>query len=163
MQNEGVYSDDKADSGGQTIYGISRNNFPEAYQSVMNSYSAGKIDEAKQKAQAFYDKNFWNPLYEQINKPNVAFRLFDFGVNAGKKMAVRLIQETLNNNHFRGNLDEDGIIGNKTLLAINAADDLLYEFYKARLQDYYYNIVLKNPVDEKFLIGWNNRLNRLPA
>lgn len=163
MENEGIYSDDKADSGGKTIYGISRNNFPNAFDSVMQSYNAGNIDEAKQKAKTFYEAKFWNPLYDQINKSNVQFRLFDFGVNAGKNTAVKLLQQTLNNNHFRNVLDEDGIFGTKSLLAINAADDNLYDFYNATIESFYRNLVSKNENDEKFLQGWLNRLGKLPA
>ena len=162
MKNEGIYSDDKADSGGQTIYGISRNNFSSAFDSIMQSYQNGNIEEAKQKAKTFYEVKFWNPLYDQINKSDVAFRLFDFGVNSGKNNAIKLLQETLNN-HFGNALVEDGIFGMKSLLAINAADDNLYDFYNSRIESFYNNLVLNNPNDEKFLQGWLNRLEKLPT
>ena len=156
MLNEGVESDDKADSGGHTIFGISQNNFPNAFANVYNLFKSGNIQEAKQRALSFYTAEFWNPLYERINKPNVAFRLFDFGVNGGEKESVNILQETLS-------ISNDGVFGNDTLTAVNNADDTLYENYCQSLQDHYEKIVKNNPNDAKYLQGWLNRLKKLPA
>ena len=156
MLNEGVESDDKADSGGHTIFGISQNNFPNAFADVYNLYKSGSIEQAKQKALSFYTSEFWNPLYGQINKSNVAFRLFDFGVNGGKVESVLLLQRTLE-------ITEDGQFGNNTLNAVNEADNTLYDLYNQELINHYHHIVANNPSEAKFLQGWLNRLNKLPS
>ena len=156
MLNEGVESDDKADSGGHTLWGISINNFPDAFLEVHNLFKAGNIQQAKLAALKFYTAEFWNPLYERINKSNVAFRLFDFGVNGGKETAVRLLQRTLE-------IDDDGAFGNDTLTAVNDADNTLYDLYNQELTNHYHNIVANNPKDAKYLNGWLNRLKRLPV
>ena len=53
----------------------------------------------------------------------------------------------------------DGIIGNITLTAINKSNPtlLFYRLFNAR-QNYYEEIVKRNPIKAKFLLGWNNRL-----
>ena len=54
----------------------------------------------------------------------------------------------------------DGIIGPKTLAAINSANprELFDRLWQARKQ-FYLNIVKRDPTQKEFLNGWMNRLD----
>ena len=152
MINEGVYSDDPKDSGGKTIYGIASKYHPESYQFISNLFFEGKKELAKQAAKNFYYSKYYNPLYEEIKDEKLAFRLFDFGVNAGIRRAVKLLQEVIKKDGQE--IIIDGIFGRVTLSLTNTFD--FYCEYKKALKKYYES--LNKP---RFLTGWLNRLRRV--
>jgi lysozyme family protein len=154
LKNEGGYSDDPDDTGGKTIYGISKNNFPAAYKVISEIYFGGNKSQAKNYAMEFYHKNFYNPLYDNIQDVQVAFRVFDFGVNAGVKRAVKILQKTVNQFGFR--LAEDGIFGKGTLVAVNDVGALFYPAYEKSIEGFYRSL----STFWKFGKGWLNRLRR---
>jgi len=153
LLNEGGYSNDPLDSGGKTIYGITKRDYPDHFHLVYRLYKDGKTALAEQAASNFYFVEFYNPLYENIKDEQLAFRIFDFSVNAGKKRAVKILQRTINKSGIY-NLDIDGIFGEKTLEAVNNLD--LNTMYVAELKGYY--ISLNQP---RFIKGWLNRLKNL--
>ena len=54
----------------------------------------------------------------------------------------------------------DGIVGQKTIDAINSADqEAIYRKIWKRRRDFYYGIVANKPTQKAFLKGWLNRLN----
>ena len=71
----------------------------------------------------------------------MAFKIFDFGVNAGKKRSVKYIQKSVNNLMPERRLLVDGIFGNNTLTQINLiihrTDDQPYQAYIKRLEKFY--------------------------
>jgi lysozyme family protein len=149
--NEGNYSDDPLDSGGKTIYGISYNNYPKAFDLTYSLYIDGKKELAKNAAMHFYYDKFYNKLYDDIKNIVLAFRLFDFGVNAGVHEAVKLLQEVLN--ELGCNLTVDGVFGQNTLRMANTYN--CYDAYVNRLERFY--ISLNKP---KWIKGWLKRLKR---
>lgn len=54
----------------------------------------------------------------------------------------------------------DGIVGPKTITALNNAKDINTKIYNAR-KAYFEAIVKRNPSQKKWLKGWMNRLNSL--
>lgn len=89
---EGIYSNDKNDSGGETVFGISRNNWPkEPLWAVVdlkrtepgfpkNLDCEVVIDMAEQ----FYKKNFWDRfLLDEVKSQAVANEIYDTGINIG--------------------------------------------------------------------------------
>jgi lysozyme family protein len=57
---------------------------------------------------------------------------------------------------------QDGIVGPKTLAAVNNADPKdLFNQIKVQRGMFLYRIVEKDPKQKKFLNGWLNRLNDL--
>jgi len=151
IKNEGEYVNDPSDSGGETLYGITKRDHPVEFDQMKLLWFEGKRDEAIAIAGELYQKEYYNLLYEQINNVGVAFRLTDFGVNAGVHTAVKHLQQTLQ-------ISNDGIFGSGTLKATNDAGDSLYENYNNNLKAYYQSLVDKNPKNQKFLKGWLNRL-----
>ena len=122
----------------------------------------GVIDEkdivclTKAQAKILYFKYFFNPAYDLINSKEIAHRIFNFGVNAGKPRAIRIIQATVNELMDAKILVVDGIFGKKTVAAINGLDPgRLYDRYIINIE-YFYRGLKK----EQFLQGWLNRLKK---
>ena len=154
LEFEGGFSNASGDSGGRTIYGISENNWSEDFNKVYSLYNSGNTDSAIETAKQFYFDNFYDLQYENIIDSKLAFRLFDFGINAGKSTAVKQLQETLG-------IDVDGNFGNETLTATNNFNDISTA-YQNRLNQFYLNLVANNSNDQKFLNGWENRIKEYP-
>lgn len=137
-----------------TIYGITARDYFDAYSTIKILYDKSLFIRAKEYAMEFYrNKGYWNYLYEKIKDEAVAFKLFDFGVNAGPKRAVKLLQAVLVG--LGHNLEIDGEFGVITLGVVNKeVPDVLYQAYIERLEKYYKS--LKG--FKIFGIGWLKRL-----
>lgn len=115
LGHEGVYSTDPKDRGnwtsgivGQGIlkgtkYGISAMSYPH-----LDIKNLSMTD-----AQAIYLKDFWIVAGCDRVPPETAFDLFDTAVNSGPSTAAKLLQAAIG-------VETDGIIGPKTLLALQA-------------------------------------------
>lgn len=100
--NEGVYSNDKRDSGGETYMGISRNRHPmwEGWRYVDACKGSttfpsclSKNTKLKQMVLDFYRFNFWNKVWgDRIEDQQVATQLYDTAVNKGYVSAIRTSQ-----------------------------------------------------------------------
>ena len=78
--------------------------------------------------------------------------IVDFVFNSGKSV-IKRIQKVVN-------VTPDGIVGKKTLSAINNADQKeLFNKIKASRKAFYDEIITRNPSKAKFKKGWYNRLN----
>lgn len=100
----------------------------------------------------FYKKNFWDRMrLDEIVDQHKANEMFVFGVNAGCGRSVRLAQLVV------GTV-ADGLIGPKTIAAINSydVDEFDREFDEEEVK-YYEAIVRNNPEKSIFLNGWKNR------
>lgn len=100
----------------------------------------------------FYKKNFWDRMrLDEITDQHKANEMFVFGVNAGCGRSVRLAQLVV------GTV-ADGLIGPKTIAAINSydVDEFDREFDEEEVK-YYEAIVRNNPEKRIFLNGWKNR------
>lgn len=123
----------------------------------------GVIDEkdivclTKEQAKILYFKYFFNPLYDMLDSREIANRLFNFGVNAGKPRAVMILQQTVNQMMDAKILKVDGIFGKKTIAAVNGLDPKkFYDKYIINIEDFYRGLK-----KEQFLQGWLNRLRRI--
>ena len=151
ISNEGGYKLHQVadDRGGMTYAGIARNRWP--------SWSGWRLIDAGQVppvdlVQGFYQNNFWNPLrLDGVSDQAVARSLFDFAVNAGVGTATRLAQTA-------AGTTPDGVIGSKTLDALNAITPELFlaRFALAKLARYE-QIVSRDRSQERFLLGWVRR------
>jgi len=108
-----------------------------------------------QTAGDIYRRDYWNKINaSQINSQAVANILADHAVNAGPKTAGKMVQRILNA-QFNSSLVVDGIVGRKTLAAINAQDpETLFNSIKQERQHYYNSLG-----NLTFLSGWLKRLN----
>ena len=156
LDQEGGYVNDPSDSGGETYKGISRKWFPKwAGWGIIDTYTdkeeiSGDWEVNDLVAQ-FYSKHFWNPLrLDEVHDELIAEMLFSTAVNLGKKVAIRKMQRVLG-------VTPDGIIGPKTLLALNGAEAVVFtNSFVLELVDFYLAISVKGN-NAKFLKGWVNR------
>jgi lysozyme family protein len=117
--HEGGLSDNPADKGGLTKYGVSQRSYPnEDIRSLT-------LDRAK----AIYLRDFWAPAGCESVPDAIRFDLFDTAVNSGIKTAVKCLQTA-------AGATPDGILGPQTLRAVAAMDGarLSARFNGARLQ-----------------------------
>lgn len=108
-------------------------------------------------AKNIYRVRFWDRIQgNQIRNQNLADFIFDGAVNHGVSTGVRLLQKALR-------IREDGVLGNQTLFAINAANPAaLYNRYKEERIRFYHKIA-ERPGQSVFLTGWLNRMKKFDA
>ena len=106
----------------------------------------------REMVQAFYKKEFWDKArLDEVVSQQVANEIFVAGVNMGMKKAVMLAQKLVC-------VPADGVMGPKTLAAINKYDDAAFdEMYDVLETDYYDMIIASNPSKRIFAKGWRNR------
>ena len=175
MENEGGYSKDPDDSGGETYRGITKKNFPdwEGWKIVdacqPDNLEIIKNDTLEGFVQSFYLKNFWNAnKLDQIDLliPELAERMFDDAVNMGSIRACKFFQQALNllnkNQQSYPDITVDGNIGPgsintlKLSLKTNPSKRIVTVF--TTLQGcFYIDLMTKNSTQEKF-VGWFDRL-----
>ena len=154
LKVEGGYSNDKNDKGGKTKYGIIEEEARDF------GYKGDMQDLTKDFAKSIYLKKYYlgNKLDKVINN-KVALSVCDWAVNSGKN-GIKNAQIAINQ-LTNANLDADGIIGNKTLEALNAADpEKFLEVYHNLQRIYYRAKVADDKTQERFLAGWLNRVQK---
>lgn len=99
----------------------------------------------------FYYDIYYKPL-EDIDSDDIRFCIFEFAVNAGLNKAVKIAQAT-------AGVSPDGIIGEKTLSALNSIDpDAFIKSYLIARIKHYLDISNSNPkLYGIYLRGWLNR------
>ena len=152
LKVEGGYSNDKYDAGGGTKYGITEEDARDF------GYKGDMQDLTKDFAKSIYLKKYYlgNKLDKVINN-KVALSVCDWAVNSGKN-GIKNAQIAINQ-LTNANLDADGIIGNKTLEALNATDpEKFLRIYHDLQRIYYRSKVADDKTQERFLTGWLNRV-----
>lgn len=159
LEHEGGFVNHTSDPGGQTNYGISLLFLKGLVLADGDIDHNGNIDGDDIRAltvndsKKLYQKFFWDPLHlETLVNEELKLHLFDHGVNAGTKTAVKLLQRILG-------LTDDGSLGPITIKAANSYIGNIIEKYKEARQGYYLAIIAKNPKLIVFQKGWFNRIN----
>lgn len=154
-----------------TIWGITARDHFNTFKKCLDLYRAGNVMLSRDTAVNFYRRaHYWNPLYDLIADASLAFRIWDFGINAGVYRSVVKIQKTIKKYYFKG-LKVDGVFGEYTLRTINRlsipeirsypkvklveGESELYTLYVTKLEKFYRS--LRNFVD--FGRGWLRRLH----
>jgi lysozyme family protein len=152
LRLEGGYVNHPNDKGGCTNKGITIHTFKSFYGNNKTCDDLKNITEKE--AEEIYRKNYWNPCWgDKIACTSVACIFVDWAVNSGVKTAIKNIQKIVGTT-------ADGIMGNKTLSAINSYNPKeLFDKIKEARKNFYENIVAKNPSQKVFLKGWMNRIN----
>ena len=106
----------------------------------------------REMVQAFYKKEFWDKArLDEVVSQQIANEIFVAGVNMGMKKAVMLAQKLVG-------VPADGVMGPKTLAAINKYDDAAFdEMYDILETDHYDMIIANNPSKRIYAKGWKNR------
>ena len=151
---EGGYTNDKNDRGGKTAWGITEEEAREF------GYTGDMKDLTKDFAKNIYLKKYYlgNKL-DKVVDDKVALSICDWAVNSGRNGTINV--QIAVNQLTNANLDVDGIIGNKTLDALNAVDpEKFLEIYHILQRLYYKGKVEADKTQEDFLAGWLNRVQR---
>jgi lysozyme family protein len=139
LDEEGGYTNDPDDPGGETNFGISKRSYPNLDIKSLT----------RQQAIDIYIKDYWNPLQLQEFDSNMALMIMDCGVNQGTHRAIIILQKCLG-------VTEDGIIGSKTIAAYKATG-LPYSEYAAQRLAHYGSL----PTFKKYGLGWCRRVMRV--
>ncbi len=166
FMHEGVYSNDPDDAGGPTKYGISLR-FAQQLGDLdkdgkldLDLNNDGVVDIKDIKliippvAVKIYKKAFWDPYkcYQFMAK-EIAIKTFDLSINMGPKQSHILLQRALR--AVGAHVNEDGVIGPKSLAAIQATSpSALLAALRSEAAGFYRNLVTKNPKSKKYLNGW---------
>ena len=153
LKVEGGYSNDKHDKGGKTKYGITEEDARDF------GYKGDMQDLTMDFAKNIYLKKYYlgNKLDKVVND-KVALSVCDFIVNGGA-WGAKKAQAALNELGF--DLRVDGILGEKSLAALNEVDENKFLEKYHDLQRRYYRVLAANkPSQKKFLTGWLNRVDR---
>ena len=140
---EGGYTNNPADPGGETKWGISKRAYP--------SLDIPNLTQAD--AQAIYYPDYWVKASCELCPAALAFLVFDAAVNNGVGAAIKFLQEGVNTT-------PDGIIGPATRAAIAALgdpSDAIANMHGARIL-----YMASLPTWSTFGKGWARRLARMP-
>jgi lysozyme family protein len=144
LRSEGGYCNVPGDKGGETNMGITRTYYPNLDIKNLTRNQAIEI----------YYRDYWLPMnLTGIADEELVLQIFDFGVNAGIRRSIKAIQKIVK-------VDVDGIVGPQTTEAINKSDLSLVLLFKQSRKMYYFDLVRRDPTQEKFLQGWINRIDQ---
>lgn len=168
--NEGGYSNDPVDNGGETWRGIARNKNPNwggwpviddlkratGFPSTLKTAAQLDVD-----ARAFYKSRYWDALLlDNVNNQDVADKLFDIAVNCGVGFAGKALQRGLDvanqNGAYYADLSVDGKVGNKTITALNChpRPDVIFKCLNTIQGEHYIDLAEHDGKQEAFINGW---------
>ena len=133
FDNEGGFSDDKDDLGGRTNMGITQSTY-DSYCNKRGIKTKDVKNITRAEAIEVYYQDYWKASgADNIDNPMGSLILFDTAVLHGVGRAKQFYKQA------DGNLDK--------ILQLR--------------KDYYVKRVKENPSQEKYINGWNNRVNKL--
>lgn len=144
---DGGYTDDPADPGGRTRWGISQRAHPDIDVRILTREGAQKI----------YHRDYWIPLLGPELPDAVAVALLDWSVHSGVRSTVVRLQRLLG-------AEVDGVMGARTLLMVERRDpvELAVELCVARAR-HQGRLIVADPKLVKFAGGWAARVVELTA
>jgi len=122
LSEEGGYSNDPQDPGGETNFGISKRAYP-----GLNIASL-----TRREAIDIYRRDYWDRL--PALPPGIAVAVFDFAVNAGMSRAIKTLQMAVG-------VNADGVVGPITRSALGQlSDDAVLALFSAERAIFYAGI-----------------------
>lgn len=150
------FANDPLDNGGATMIGVTIG----TYRSYCK-YKGKKVPTVTDLKNITYKEwrdivhsMYWSKWKaDLIEDQNVANMIVDWVWASGQGVGIKRVQKILG-------VTADGIVGPKTLAAVNNADpkELFTKVYNARAE-HFNSIVRNNPSQKKWLKGWMNRIN----
>tara|TARA_X000001388_G_scaffold52616_7_gene38395 strand:+ start:5061 stop:5645 length:585 start_codon:yes stop_codon:yes gene_type:complete len=160
---EAGYVDNPHDKGGRTKWGITERVARE------HGYKGKMRDLPQTIAREIYLQTYWiKPRIADISiiSPDIAWEVFEAGVNLGSGTGIKFLQRALNAFNKMGSVYEDlkvdGVCGSKTLNALQS----YFEFRKEKAEcvllkalnclqgSYYIELAEARETDENFVFGW---------
>lgn len=155
LADEGGYSDDPSDKGGETNYGAK--NFGISKKSHPDEDIKGMTLE---RATEIYRSDYWMPIRGDDLPGGVDYVVFDSAVNHGAKSAGIFLQRA--SNRQIGTLTTDGIIGDMTIRNVARCErsGLICDILRER-DIFYRKIIARDLTQETFMRGWQNRMHHV--
>jgi lysozyme family protein len=138
--NEGAYSNNPADPGGETMWGVTQR-VARAY-----GYTGAMRDLPRDTAKAIAKKLYWDPLRLDELDARVAFQIFDANYNGGHPVIWM---------QGAAGAKVDGLIGPATVSAVQATDPLRFMLRWNALRLRYFASLKTFGTFGK---GWTNRI-----
>lgn len=149
MEFEGYMSDDLADAGGLTKFGISQKSYPD-----LDIASLTMAD-----AKAIYESDYFRRSHAHTLPPLLACNVFDTAVNMGTGRAVRFLQRAIGTT-------ADGIFGSGSRRQLESAlthqgeENVVLDLLSYRAV-FYAKLAARKTTQSKYLRGWMRRTYRL--
>lgn len=147
LRREGGFVDHPNDRGGATNFGITRTTLAEWRGKPVTVDDVRALTQVE--ARAIYQNLYvTRPGFTHIRDAALRGVVVDAGVHHGPVRAARWLQHAVG-------ATEDGVIGPRTLAAVNAADadDVIDRVVALRLR-FIAGIVARDPSQAVFLVGW---------
>lgn len=142
--NEGGYSFNANDPGGETMWGIT------ARVARRNGYLGDMKLLSRDTAKGIYEHEYWAPARCDDLPPALRFQMFDAAVNSGVEQATLWLQRAVD-------VAADGVIGPATLAAVRAQDQVVVGIlFDAQRLDF----MTDRPTWGAFGRGWAKRIAR---
>lgn len=168
MEGGETFTNDPSDPGGATKYGVSLRFLKDITNGDIDHDGDIDADDVRAlswtTAKYLYEKHFWHPAFESLD-PMVASKIFDLRVNMGPVQATKILQAAINecedacyngaDFYQKGYLVVDGVMGQKTLMAIRREGIVQPIMHQAA--QFYFNLAEKRPASQKYLLGWLRR------
>lgn len=106
LGNEGGYSFNSADPGGETMWGVT------ARVARANGYIGEMRQLPRDTAKAIYRAKYWDSIRADELPAVARFPTFDAAVNSGPAQAIKWLQQA-------ADVTDDGVIGPMTIAAVN--------------------------------------------
>jgi lysozyme family protein len=163
IEREGGYVNNPNDSGGETNYGITK------AEARRNGYLGAMELMPRSVAERIYRTKYWElPAFDRVFtlSPSIAEELMDTGVHCGVAKASEFLQMSLNSFNRQGkdypDISEDGIIGTRTLNALQAflrvrgafGEVVMLRALNSLQGTHYINLTRRRVKDEDFIYGW---------
>lgn len=149
---EGGFVNHPNDKGGATNKGVTLSTFRKYFGKTKTVDDLKNI--TNEQWQYIFKKGFWDRWKaDLIKNQSIAELLVDWLYNSGT-WGIKYPQQVLG-------VVPDGVVGSKTIAAINSypsQEELFYKLWNRR-KKHYEDIVKRNPSQKIFLKGWMNRLN----
>ena len=147
LDEEGGYSNNPVDPGGETNLGITwpilRRGIADGLIPVGVTIKALTVDQAK----LLYNEYFWKPVRGDQLPIVMALYMFDCAVNQGVIPAIRMLQRAIN-------LPQDGVLGVQTMTAVQG----LRPWHQQRFMAYRAMRYTSTRNFDRFGEGWLIRL-----
>lgn len=144
LLNEGKFSDNPADPGGATMYGITER------VARRHGYDGDMRDLPLPLAKDIARIEYWTPIRGDALPFELAFQVFDACYNSGSTQAVKWLQKAL------GVLPVDGIFAGYTAGALAAAPDI--DKVVLRFDAHRLKFMAGLSIWPEFGRGWANRI-----
>ena len=142
--NEGGYSNNPADPGGETMYGVTKR------VAAQHGYTGEMKDLTLEQARAIAKAGYWDTVRGDEMPYDVAEQVFDASYNSGPSQAIKWLQAAVD-------ATVDGIFGSGTMAAVQAATPAVLI---ARFNGYRLDFLASLSTWQTFGKGWARRIVR---